>query len=562
MSTTTDASRPPDKTAARAPDLLFWVAAAVLLFLDLGARSLWTAEERWAEITREMFLTGRFFHPTLNDLPYFDKPLLGYWLIALVKVLAGRLDEWAVRLPSAVAGLVALGALRNLGTRLWSPAVGRLAGWILLGTYGFLFWARTGQADMENLAAILLALAWYWARRDRPTFGAFLVFYLILALGAQCKGLGAIVVPLVALAPDMLRQRRWRLLFSIRHIAAALLGAAVYMAPFLYSAVTSANYQSSGLYLVFRENILRYVEPFDHVEPFYAYVYHLPVLFLPWAPILLAGLAAVLANARTAWPRNPSTRWLAAAAILVFLFFSASGSRRSYYILPMLPFCALFCAIFLESPRFPGWRAAALRIQFCLALVVALVLIVAGPLMPAWAPFPPDIVVIPWSLAIPPVLALAVALAAWRRPAWLAPLIGLRPAPAALAVMTALLLGVYFCAWQGRLERVRTTRQFSMELAGLQRAAPELAFYEFSYPVVIFYMNSTPPHPVLVAPDAIAAFLRAAPGQNLLVLREREVAALQPRMPAGFQFRPVLRERVYEFDRHKDKKLLAVSAAD
>ncbi len=34
---------------------------------------------------------------------------------------------------------------------------------------------------------------------------------------------------------------------------------------------------------------------------------------------------------------------------LDFLFFSASGSRRSYYILPILPFCALFCANWILS---------------------------------------------------------------------------------------------------------------------------------------------------------------------------------------------------------------------
>ncbi len=274
-------------------DVFFWLTSALLIFWNLGARALWGAEGRWAEVVREMIISGDFFHPTIAGLPYFDKPLGSYWLIALASLFTG-LNEWAVRLPSALCALAALGAVRRLGSQLWVPAAGCLAGWILLTAQGFLFWARVGAADMANLAGIIMAVAWYWQRRERADCPSFLVFYLLLFIGAQMKGLTAIIVPALAVAPDLLRERRWRRLLGWRHWLALAIGLLVYILPFLYASFSRADYSSSGVALVIRENIQRFFDPFDHIEPFYIYLKHIPVLFLPWSPLLIAG-----------WPIRP-----------------------------------------------------------------------------------------------------------------------------------------------------------------------------------------------------------------------------------------------------------------
>jgi len=83
-------------TESKVFDIIFWAVAILLFFWALGDRGLWGSEGRWAEVVREMFLTGDFFHPTINGDPYFDKPLLTYWFIALVSAVTGSLNEWTV----------------------------------------------------------------------------------------------------------------------------------------------------------------------------------------------------------------------------------------------------------------------------------------------------------------------------------------------------------------------------------------------------------------------------------------------------------------------------------
>ncbi len=278
------------KHSIKLAETAFWLTAFFLLFYALGFRSLWGSEGRWAEVAREMLLFHDFFHPQINGQPYFDKPLFTYWAIIPAAWISGGLNELAARLPSALAGLAAVWGITRLGKKFWGDGTGLLAGAVLLASWGFCFWSRTAAADTENMAAIVLAVCWYFAFRERPGFWTYLGFYMICAAGAQFKGLTAVAVPIVALLPDILSHGRWKQYLSLSNALALILAIMVYLLPFAYAGLTAKGYGESGLVLAFRENLLRFFKAFDHKEPFYCYLYYVPLLFLPWA-FLLAGAA-------------------------------------------------------------------------------------------------------------------------------------------------------------------------------------------------------------------------------------------------------------------------------
>ena len=544
-------------------DILLALVAVLLLFWALGERGLWTAEGRWAEVTREMLLTGDFFHPTINGEPYFDKPLLTYWLIVLVSGLTGRLDEWTVRLPSAISGLLALWATVYLGRRLWSAEVGRTAGWLLLTTYSFLFWSRAGTADMENMAAVTLALAWYWARRDRPNFSAFFIFYLIAFVGSLTKGLTALIIPVLAVLPDVLAKGRWRTVLRPSHFLAIALAGCIYLAPFIYASFTRVDYQSSGLALVFQENIQRFFQPFDHKEPIYCYFYYLPMLFLPWTPLFLTACAGM---ARGWKGLDSRTKWLIKAALLVFLFFTASGSRRSYYILPILPLCALWTAVFLQTdsvllPALMIFKRWGLRIQAGLLAVLASIYI-ASPMI--WPVLMDRIgFVAPQGLMIGTFVGgLAVAglfaIFHWRPNLFSAAIGTARPATPLVAAV-AVFMGVLFCRQINALEIYRTERPFSLELkARLIGVDPEqVAFFRKISPNALFYLDFFRPVQLLSNQEEIRRFVESKSGNNVLISRRKYLAKLIPVLPADLIQSPDLAEEVQTWEGKGSRKLVA-----
>jgi len=538
--------------------IIFWASALLLLFWGLGDRGLWASEGRWAEITRVMFLSGDFLHPTINGEPYFDKPLLSYWLIAIVSAITGRLDEWTVRLPSAISGLLALWATTYLGRKLWSREVGRMAGWILLTTYGFLFWGRTAAADMENLAAITLAVAWYWKRRERPNFCSYIVFYLICSLGAQTKGLAAIVVPIVAVLPDFLRERRWKMHLSFSHLMALAIGAAIYLCPLIYSAMTREGYLANGFALVFRENIQRFINPFDHIEPFYVYLYYLPELFLPWTPLFLTAILAMIVSLKD---MDSKTKWLLHAGVLIFLFFTASGSRRSYYILPILPFCALFTSVFLKIDGKKGWKRLGLGLQiglFTMGFLVEILSPTIWPIVKKHVGFVP-----PGSLRLATlllgILALTPFLLRHLKPDLLVKLTGIGHKSASLVATAAILMGGFFCWQQVILDTYGTERPFARELkAHLAGLSPtDIAFYRHVSPKILFYLDLPEPISVLKDPALVQNFLESDKEVKVLVLSHGDLMDLSPAFPEGLRAKKILREKVYPWEKKRHRKLVA-----
>jgi 4-amino-4-deoxy-L-arabinose transferase-like glycosyltransferase len=536
----------------------FWVSACFFVLWALGWHTLHGSEDRWAEVTREMFLRRDFFHPTINAQPYFDKPLLGYWLVALVSVVTGRLDEWAVRLPGAVASLLTLWATIRLGRTLWSAAVGRTAAWLLLTTYGFLWWAKRGEADMENLAAITGALAWYWAHRERLTFGHYLVFYLICFIGAHTKGLGAVAVPAVALLPDVLRGGRWRAHLNLANVLALGVGVAVYLTPFVYATFTHGDYQSSGLALVFRENVQRYFEPFDHTEPFYVYLYYLPELFLPWAPLVLVALASVSRALRRPYD---ATRWLAEAFVLVFLFFTLSGSRRVYYILPAMPLAALATALFLHDEATASARRWGIGLQTA-AFAALAGLTLAGPALAAvlapryrW-PLPADLMLVAPLLGV---LALAAFGIARRRAGQVAGLLGVPRVAAPLIGATAVLAALGCWSVQS-IDRYRTKAPFARQLGALVRTtSPDMiVFYKPPQENVLFYADLPVPVRMIEKPDGMTQLLAQTTTTKVVVVEQVRVEEALAALPAEVRGRPTLTEEVHPWEeRHSQTKQLA-----
>ena len=96
-------------------------ACYLLFFHRLGGIGLLGPDEpRYASVAREMYLTGDYVTPRLNDAKWFEKPALMYWLAAAGYKLFG-INEWGARFPSALAATVTVFFIYWCGRRLWDP---------------------------------------------------------------------------------------------------------------------------------------------------------------------------------------------------------------------------------------------------------------------------------------------------------------------------------------------------------------------------------------------------------------------------------------------------------
>ena len=208
------ATRCRDDSQFRLRAALVLILAAILFLARLGARALWSSEFRWAEIAREMLVTHNYFWPTINGHVYYDKPLGSYWLVIFSTPFTGGLNEAATRLPSAIAGLLAVLLLMLLTRRLYDARTGVLSGIILATSFSFVFFSRDASADVETITGELAALLLFNHFEERGG-GIWIVgLWLIMAATSLTKGLLGFVLPLLMIGAYSCLRDGWSQFFQ------------------------------------------------------------------------------------------------------------------------------------------------------------------------------------------------------------------------------------------------------------------------------------------------------------------------------------------------------------
>ena len=127
--------------------LLILVASALLFVPGLGAVHLFDWDEiNFAEIAREMLVTGNWAQPQIDYLPFHEKPPLFIWLQALSMKVFG-IGEFAARLPNTICGMLTLLVLYRIGDQLRGKVFGILWALAYIGSILPHLYFRSGIID-------------------------------------------------------------------------------------------------------------------------------------------------------------------------------------------------------------------------------------------------------------------------------------------------------------------------------------------------------------------------------------------------------------------------------
>lgn len=342
---------------------LWLTAFAALMFLaGLGARDLWNPNEpTYGLAVAEMAERGDWLVPTVGGRVFPEKPILYFWMARLGALALRGVDEWSLRLPLALLGIVSVLMVRELVITLAGRRRADLAA-LLYATVFMVWWgARSVQMDfLVNVStlAVALAVVGMAAGRFGPWAG-WLAAGLAAGLGFAAKGPVAVLLPALVLLPWLAIDGRLGLLRS----RAVLAGAAVFAAAAApwFVALLATGHGDLVREVLYRQNFVRYVDAWDHREPLWYYLYYFWIDMAPWAWFvpLAAGLHELDRGAR----RLNHLAWIWIVAVV--LFFSLSQSKRSAYMLPIAPAVAVLAAGVAErwlAGGLPRWRAAAGRI--------------------------------------------------------------------------------------------------------------------------------------------------------------------------------------------------------
>jgi len=328
---------------------------AVAWFSGLGLRGLYMPDEgRYAEIPREMLVSGDWLTPRLDGLKYFEKPPLQYWATAITYAALGE-SEWTARLWPALTGFAGILVVALASIRLWSLRIGILAGMLLGTSAGYFVAGQFLTLDMGLTFFLTCALmAFLIAQQEgittRQQTQWMLASWVALGLAVLSKGLVAIALPALALSAYALSTRSVAVFTRVNLIAGGIL--ALLIATPWFVLVQQQNPEFFHFFFV-KEHFERFsTEGHHRLGPWW---YFIPIGLLgmmPWTLPAIASLAGLPSLFRRSTEGDfDHERFLLIWVLTIFVFFGISKSKLPGYVLPAFPALAILAA--MQLSKFP-----------------------------------------------------------------------------------------------------------------------------------------------------------------------------------------------------------------
>jgi 4-amino-4-deoxy-L-arabinose transferase len=352
---------------------LLLLAFGVFYLLPLATHGLWIPDEtRYAQISQEMLLTGKWASPHFMGIRYFEKPAAGYWMIALGQAIFGQ-NLFGVRFASALSTGLSVLLVYLVSRRLWNDPRKSLVSTVLYMSFVSIA-ALGGYANLDpqftfwvNLTGVAL-----WFCFDSSTRSARVWSWALLGvacgMGFMTKGFLAWLLPVLIALPYAIWQKRLRDLLGYGLVAVAV--AVAISLP--WALAVHSQEPDYWNFFFWHEHIQRFAgEDAQHSEPFWYYLPLLVAFSLPWVALLPS-------TVKQAWlhKRTPNIAFLLLWLLMPLALFSLAKGKLPSYIMPCLLPLALLMGNAL-SDKLAQAQGRALRINGWLNLTLGVVALLA-----------------------------------------------------------------------------------------------------------------------------------------------------------------------------------------
>lgn len=367
----TSSGEPSRRISPRASVFLLLALCAWLFLLHLGSLPfLGKDEPKNAEVLLEMMGRNDWVTPTLGEVPWFDKPILYYW-VSLVFFHTLGPSELSARLTCALFGTGGVLLTWALARKLVDDSTALRAGIILATSLEYFWYSRTAVTDLPLTFCVTLCLVAFFSASEE--WGSRKLWYPIAfaAAGAAAlaKGPVGLVLPGLVAGSYLFLTGRLAELSRIPW-GTSLLAFGLVAAPWYIT----VSFRHGALFwsdFIVNRNIERYTTTIHrHPGPV---TYYLPILVLglfPWGALFPF---AVVDKVRRGWgsfrAQGRRSAFLLLWVLMPLLFFSFAGSKLPSYLLPCFPAMAVITAggwtRIVEDPGRPRpWAIASLLALF------------------------------------------------------------------------------------------------------------------------------------------------------------------------------------------------------
>jgi 4-amino-4-deoxy-L-arabinose transferase-like glycosyltransferase len=319
--------------------LTFFISL-LIIFWGLGTVNLTSLNEgRRALAIKEMFASGNWLLPTLNGELYLTKPPLLYWVSASFSYLVGYVNEWTLRLPSALAALVTLWMTYRYTLKKFGAWPALFSTQILSANVGFAMLARRVEIEMLLTALCVGALISALEYIEAPAKRSWIYLsYFLLALAVLTKGPVAmlfVTLPLIVAAI-------WTRDTQIKQILSSITGWSIFLVVGLSWYVAVSWQLGFDIWAaIAKRDMLEKMQAAEAAKPFLSYFAWIAVDFLLLVGLLLVRPKVLFKSLidKKEW------KVLIVAVVVPLLVFSLFSNKHAKYLLPIYPSLAILLGV-------------------------------------------------------------------------------------------------------------------------------------------------------------------------------------------------------------------------
>ena len=320
--------------------VITFILALLIIFWGLGSVQLMSLNEgRRALVIKEMFASSHWLLPTQNGELYLTKPPFLYWLSMLISGGVGQVNEWTVRMPSAIAGLATIVIVYRYALKKFGAWPALFSAQLLIANVGFSMLARRVEIEMLLTALCVGALLAALNFIENPLKKIWLYLsYSLLGLAVLTKG----PVALLFVTLPLILAAIWTKDVNLKKMLTDIKGWGLFLLIGLsWYTVVSMQLGFDVWSTIAKRDMLEKMQAAEAAKPLLSYAGWIAVDFL-----LLVGLFFI--RPTVLYKRYADkTEWkiLILVVVVPLLIFSLFSNKHAKYLLPIYPAIAILLGV-------------------------------------------------------------------------------------------------------------------------------------------------------------------------------------------------------------------------
>lgn len=313
-------------------------------FAFLGARDFWEAENHYAEITRVMLLEGDYWIARFNGGLWADNPPFYFWLTLLFSWATGTVNEWTIRLPSALSATILVLVFYLFSRKWFGRRIAFLATVVLSTSVLTIHVERHIPINSTFFLWLTISMFLFMevvisdSARLSHAYGA----WFFLGLACLTKAPVSILLPASVIFLYLLFSRRGDKAAALRPVSGSLLFLFV-ISPWFFFVI----WKTSGGWVEHFFAQHHVWRTMSHGNPWYYSLAFFPVGFFPWVFLLPPAVMTLWRDFNPARDARLSFifLWWLSVLVLAQVF---DGHHNHYLFFALLP-ASLALGIFLDK---------------------------------------------------------------------------------------------------------------------------------------------------------------------------------------------------------------------